>query len=121
MPSNWTRVVIESPYAGDVFANAAFARNVCRWAVERGYSPYASHLFFTQFLDDAKPDERTAGMQAGFAWGALAEEVWFCLPDGKALSSGMQDGREWYAAAGLVCRVMHFSEDGRHLLAREAA
>ncbi len=54
-------VVIESPYAGDVQANVAYAKRCVADCLRRGESPYASHLFFTQdgILDDLKPEERT--------------------------------------------------------------
>ena len=71
---SWTRVVIESPYAGEVVRNVAFARNVCRYAVERGYAPTASHLLLPQFLNDGNPEERVAGINAGLAQ-VLSEEL----------------------------------------------
>jgi hypothetical protein len=63
-------VILESPYAGDIEANVAYARRCVRDCVLRGESPIASHLLFTQpdVLDDDDPGERALGMEAGHAW-----------------------------------------------------
>lgn len=111
-----TRIVIESPYAGDTENNVAFARAVCRWAVQRGYAPYASHLFFTQpgILDDNVLTERQTGIEAGLAWADAAEEAWMCLPVGDHLpSSGMQQAYERHRRAGRRVRLIRFEWDGR--------
>lgn len=34
----------------------------------RGEAPFASHLLYTQCLDDTNPEERRLGMEAGFVW-----------------------------------------------------
>lgn len=52
------RVLIESPYAGDVERNIHYAREAVLDCLKRGEAPYASHLFFPQVLDDLKPEER---------------------------------------------------------------
>lgn len=69
------RVIIESPYAGDVERNVEYARRCVRDAVLRGESPIASHLLFTQpgILNDDIPEERQLGIDAGLAWRAVAE------------------------------------------------
>ena len=60
------RVIIESPYAGDVDVNVAYARRAMRDALQRGESPIASYLLLTHpgVLDDAIPDERRRGIVA---------------------------------------------------------
>ena len=47
-------VIIESPYAGDIEKNVAYARDCVRDSLMRGEAPYASHLLYTQpnILDD---------------------------------------------------------------------
>lgn len=69
------RVIIESPYAGDVAANTAYARQALRNSLLRGEAPMASHLLYTQpdVLADEKPDERALGIEAGLAWGTACE------------------------------------------------
>lgn len=63
-----TPVVIESPYAGDISRNLEYARECMRDSLERGEAPYASHLLYTQVLDDMVDEERQLGIQAGFKW-----------------------------------------------------
>ena len=101
------RVVIESPYAGDVKANVAFAQRLCRFACERGYAPIASHLLYTQFLDDNIPEERSMGIEAGLAWASFAEEAWFALPDGRLeMSAGMKKAHAAHESQGRRIRYV---------------
>ena len=69
------RVIIESPYAGDVCRNLRYLRAAMRDCLYRGEAPYASHALYTQpgVLDDMLALERALGIQAGFAWRAAAE------------------------------------------------
>lgn len=69
------RVIIESPFAGNIEANLTYAREAMRDCLERGEAPYASHLLFTQpgILKDEEPEERTWGIEAGLTWGQLAD------------------------------------------------
>jgi len=65
------KVILESPYAGDVERNVEYARRACRDSLLRGEAPLVSHLLYTQpgILDDKKKDERELGIQAGLEWG----------------------------------------------------
>lgn len=87
-------VIIESPYAGAVERNIAYAKAAVRDCLRRGEAPYASHLFFTQdgILDDLKPDERGLGIAAGLAWGARADATVVYADFG--MSGGMLQGIE---------------------------
>lgn len=113
------RVAIESPYAGDVEANEAFAEAVCRWAVLAGYNPFAMHLHYTRFLDDEDPEERRAGIECGLQWTDDADEVWFCRrPIDAELTRGMalaQQRNRQIAREGRERRVrqLTFTQDGR--------
>lgn len=53
-----------------------FAERLCLLATEAGYAPFAPHVFFTRYLEDAIPDERVAGIECGLSWLLAAEEVW---------------------------------------------
>lgn len=68
-------VILESPYKGDLGRNIKYARACLRDSIHRGESPLASHLLYTQegVLDDDDPDERKLGIEAGLAWGPVAE------------------------------------------------
>ncbi len=95
------RVIIESPYAGDIERNVRYARAALRDALMRGEAPYASHLLYTQdhVLDDGNPHERQTGMRAGFAWIAVAEGSAIYIDLG--VSSGMRVGLSRARTAGL--------------------
>lgn len=63
-------VILESPYAGDVEENVAYARECVKDCLKRGEAPIASHLLYTQpgVLDDTVAEERKLGIAAGLAW-----------------------------------------------------
>lgn len=77
-------VILESPYAGEVELNVAYARACVRDSVLRGESPIASHLLFTQpgILNDLDPAERELGIAAGLAWLDRADGTIFYLDRG---------------------------------------
>lgn len=82
------RVVIESPYAGDIEANREYLHQCCIDSLRRGESPYASHGFFVYFLDDQNRNERQLGIDAGLAWGDVADVV--AVYTDRGVSSGMR-------------------------------
>lgn len=67
------KVIIESPYAGDIEKNVKYARACVRDSLLRGEAPLASHLLYTQpgILDDNIPEERQHGIDAGLEWKSL--------------------------------------------------
>ncbi|RUX20035.1 hypothetical protein EOA27_09655 [Mesorhizobium sp. M2A.F.Ca.ET.037.01.1.1] len=103
-------VILESPYAGDVNRNVAYARAAMRDCLARGDAPAASHLLYTQpgVLDDGNPVERARGIDAGLAWGRVAEAtvVYTDLGISKGMGEGVNrafaEGRpvEWRTLAG---------------------
>lgn len=70
------RVILESPYAGDVERNVKYARACVRDSLGRNEAPIASHLLYTQegILKDDIPEERQWGIDAGLAWKSVAEK-----------------------------------------------
>jgi len=86
------RVVLESPYSGDVHANLEFAKRCIKDCLRRGEAPIASHLLFTQrgILNDNDAHERKAGIAAGHAWIEVAELVVVYVDRG--VSEGMKEG-----------------------------
>jgi hypothetical protein len=86
------RVILESPYSGDVAANVTYARACLRDCLRRGEAPIASHLLYTQpgVLDDTICEERELGIRAGLAWGAAAEASVIYVDRG--VSAGMELG-----------------------------
>lgn len=70
-------VILESPYAGDVAKNLAYARACLRDCLLRGEAPFASHLLYTLggVLDDTNADERILGIEAGFEFRKHADKT----------------------------------------------
>lgn len=84
------RVVIESPYAGDIEVNLAYARAALLDSLNRGEAPIASHLLYTQVLDDADTEQRRQGIEAGFTWNKYADLVAVYVDHG--ITQGMERG-----------------------------
>ena len=100
------RVFICSRFAGDVDRNMETARKLCRRAVERGCAPFAPHLLYPQFVDDARPEERETGIACGLEFMALCDEVWAYMGDG--VSDGMR--REMAHAQRLAKSLIELTE-----------
>lgn len=90
--ADWPVVIVESPFAGDLLANKQYAKRCCADCLRRGEVPYASHLFFPEFLDELKPEERELGLTAGYAMWPLAAKVVFYTDRG--MSGGMKRAEE---------------------------
>jgi hypothetical protein len=81
------RAFICSRYAGDVARNTRIAAALCLMAIARGYAPFAPHLLYPQFLDDADPEKRALGIALGLIFMEACDEVWVYTGDG--ISDGM--------------------------------
>jgi hypothetical protein len=109
-PVHMRRVILESPYAGDIDANLAYARACIRDSLVRGEAPIASHLLYTQagILNDDEPNERAHGINAGHAWifGDLHAMVVYT---DLGISGGMQAGINTASLRGLTIefRTLH--------------
>lgn len=95
-------VIVESPYAGDVDKNVAYARRALADCLSRGEAPIASHLLLTQpgVLDDDQPDQRALGIAAGLAWSRAAHRAVFYVDLG--WSSGMRAALEYHRRNGTL-------------------
>lgn len=85
-------VIVESPYAGNVELNVGYAQECLADCLRRGEAPLASHLLYTQVLDDLLPEERSAGIEAGLAWAVKADAT--VVYTDRGTSQGMQYGIE---------------------------
>jgi len=87
-------VILESPYAGKIGENVAYAQACVRDSLMRGEAPIASHLLYTQpgILCDEIPVERHMGIEAGLAWGRVADMTVVYVDRG--ISPGMEYGIE---------------------------
>ena len=84
------KVIIESPYAGDIERNIKYARVCLKDSLNRNEAPLASHLLYTQegVLDDTVERERMQGINAGLAWIEFADIHVFYIDYG--MSDGMK-------------------------------
>lgn len=89
------RVILESPYAGDIDRNIKYARECLKDSLKRGEAPIASHLLYTQegVLDDDNAEERMWGIKAGLAWKEVTDLHVFYVDYG--MSSGMNFALEY--------------------------
>lgn len=96
------RVILESPYAGDITENIAYARLCVRDSLLRGEAPIASHLLYTQatILNDDLENERMYGIDAGLAWLSIAD-LHVAYID-KGISKGMKYGIDAAKLIGLI-------------------
>lgn len=95
--NNQEIVIVESPFRGatpeDEARNKAYLSAIIRHLVlVEGLAPFASHQLYTSALDDGNPDERAAGIRAGFAFRRLACRTPVYTDLG--ISLGMQAGVE---------------------------
>ncbi len=103
-------VILESPYAGDIETHLAYGRACMRDSLLRGEAPIASHLLYTQpgVLNDDVPADRRRGIDAGLAWGRVADASVFYTDYG--MSPGMDYGYRLAQDAGRPC---HFRVIGK--------
>lgn len=58
-------VIIESPYKGDTEKNIEYAKKCMLDSLSKNECPFASHLLYTQILNDNLGDERATGIALG--------------------------------------------------------
>lgn len=87
-----TRVVIETPYRGDIERNTRYLKAAMADSFARGEAPFASHALYAMsgMLDDHVDDERALGIEAGLAWGEAAEMI--AVYQDLGISGGMAQG-----------------------------
>jgi len=87
------RVILESPYAGNIERNVKYARACLKDSLLRNEAPIASHLLYTQVFDDSISSERMIGINAGLAWKEVAEKHVFYIDYG--YSEGMKYAKRY--------------------------
>ena len=81
------KIYVCSPLSGNDESNIENAKLYCEYVVkECGAIPIAPHIYFTQFLNDNLPDERTFGIMAGLQLLLDCDELWYF---GDYVSKGM--------------------------------
>lgn len=86
------RAIIESPFKGtspeDRAENIKYGLMACKHAADLGFVPFASHLFFPQFLNEDVPEERQLGIEMGYDFWEKSDVILFYVDRG--ISSGME-------------------------------
>ena len=106
-------VIIESPYMGNVKSNVAYAQKCMSDSLLRGESPFASHLLYTQVLDDTKEIERLTGMSRAFNWYRHADLM--AVYTDKGISKGMEMGMEVAKNLGINIEYRNLTEGANYV------
>lgn len=106
---NRKKIYVASKYAGDIAANIENAIWCCRYVIDRGCMPVASHLLYPQILDDNNPRERELGLMFGLALLATCDEIWVFMVGGE-ISSGMEREIEEAKRLGIPVRKLEMGE-----------
>ena len=101
------RVILETPFAGNrvdeygepITTYVDYARRCMMDCLERGEAPMASHLLYTQVLDDRDHEQRRLGLDAGHAWREVAEAV--VVYSDYLVSGGMREGIQRAESLGI--------------------
>jgi len=83
-------VFIESPYAGQIERNLAYARECLLHSLVRGEAPFLSHLIYTQVLDDSNYAQRFLGLRCAASFRAMCKIL--AVYTDLGISPGMLEG-----------------------------
>jgi len=64
------------------------AKKLCELACRAGYAPFASHVFYPQFLNEDDEKDRHLGLDCEKVWIAACNELW--VWDAWGVSDGMK-------------------------------
>lgn len=85
-------VLLESPFKNpdpqQHLENIHYARQCLKDCLNHNESAMASHLLYTQVLNDHEPEERNQGIEAGLVWQTLVKKVVVYYDRG--ISTGMK-------------------------------
>jgi len=109
-----TRVIIESPYAENngltVDDHIFYAQKCLLDSLMRQETPFASHILYTQVLNDLDKNQRELGMRLALKWYEVADlcAVYQDLGISKGMRYGMDCAKEIgltieYRSIGNVC------------------
>lgn len=104
-------IYICSPYQNDIQQNIKNAQQYCKFAVDKGYCPFAPHLFFPQFLNDNIPSERQKGLELNLNFLHIADELWVF---GKTITDGMKFEIQYFKTLHKI--IKRFDYDFKEIL-----
>jgi hypothetical protein len=97
-------VIIESPFSGKTFPqrnyNNLYLIACCQHSMLSGEAPFASHGFYTQFLNDKDTFTRTLGIKLGQT--VMARASFVAVYCDLGISQGMKEGIKAAHKLGLV-------------------
>lgn len=104
-------VFICSPYRNNPAYNKNVTMEVCRQvSLYTPYIPLAPHLYFTSFLKDEIPEERSKGIESGLNWLEKSFIV-FVIKNEEGISEGMMNELEY---AKKLSKPIMFFENYEH-------
>lgn len=91
-------IILESPYAPRngrrLEQNLLYLRRCLLDSWRRGELPFASHAYFPFFLRESNPEERAAGIAAGFALWPILRPMLIAFYIDHGMSPGMEEARK---------------------------
>lgn len=113
-------VIIESPWKADStteqIRNKAYALRCLKDSISRGEAPYASHLLYTQVLNEFDEKERSLGIEIGLTWGNFATKT--VVYQDYGITTGMNTGISRAIKEGRIveCRSIGYAAEINSLL-----
>lgn len=114
-----TIIIVESPFAANLehsqAEHEAYAKECCLQVIDDGDTPYASHLFFPQFLDESDPADRDLGIRLGYQvakalFNAPYTQVTVAFFIDMGWSPGMLAALEEYSGGGVRYEVRRLKD-----------
>ena len=106
------RVIIESPFKADKVEDANknifYARRALLHSLKQNEAPFASHLLYSQVLNEFILSQRLRGIQAGFQWIPHADVTVIYTDLG--ISDGMKLGIRAAEDAGIPVEFRKLSD-----------
>lgn len=106
--NDYKRIILESPFAGDVKNNVLYAKQLIHDLSHKGYAPSASHLLYTQMLNDNKEFERNLGINKGLDYAHNKDSL---IGIDRGISTGMKYGVKRAENEGRNYNFVTLSED----------
>jgi len=102
------RIILESPFAGDVNNNVHYAKALIHKLAHQGYAPSASHLLYTQCLNDTLQFDRDLGINKGLDYAHNKDSI---IGIDRGFSTGMKYGVQRAINEGRSYRFETLSEE----------
>ena len=101
MDKEMRKIFVCSPLRGNIKSNQKKTREYCKEVVKQGFLPIAPHIYFTQFLDELKIEERNHGIKCGIDLLEMCKEIWVY---GDTISEGMQKEIDYAKKRGIIIK-----------------